>query len=106
MRRESFLAHVQERGEYETPEAADRVARVVLTLLGAHLVGNVRAELAARWIEGATEATALWDIGAVLAIVTHLTGPDLLTRILRRLPAGYALLFGQAELRRPQPTAA
>ncbi|MFD9167203.1 DUF2267 domain-containing protein, partial [Streptomyces sp. NPDC059558] len=48
MRRESFLAHVQERGEYETPHEADRVARVVLALLGAHLVGGVRAQLAAR----------------------------------------------------------
>ncbi|EDX21023.1 hypothetical protein SSAG_00814 [Streptomyces sp. Mg1] len=30
-----------------------------------------------------------------------LLGPDFLARILRRLPDCYALLFGQAELRRP-----
>ena len=48
MRREAFLDHVQERGEYDTPEEAERAARVVLALLGAHLVGSVRAELAAR----------------------------------------------------------
>lgn len=48
MRREAFMAHVQERGEYETVEGANRVARVVPALLGAHLVGRVRAELAAR----------------------------------------------------------
>ncbi|MFE6847251.1 DUF2267 domain-containing protein [Streptomyces sp. NPDC057686] len=42
------MALVQERGEYETAEEAERVARVVLALLGAHLVGTVRAELAAR----------------------------------------------------------
>ncbi|MYT21910.1 DUF2267 domain-containing protein, partial [Streptomyces sp. SID7760] len=33
IRRESFLAHVQERGKYTTTEEADRVARVVLALL-------------------------------------------------------------------------
>ncbi|MFI6335543.1 DUF2267 domain-containing protein [Streptomyces sp. NPDC050535] len=129
MRREPFLAHVQERGEYETPEEADRVARVVLALLGAHLVGGVRAELAARlpetyalillnplqaaeplsperfvratsaWIEGATEKTALWDIGAVLSTAAAAAG-DLLTReVLLQLPPGYDLLFGH-----PQPT--
>ncbi|MFE2275645.1 DUF2267 domain-containing protein, partial [Streptomyces lavendulae] len=55
---------------------------------------------------GATPAVARWDTGAVLAIVTRLAGPDLLARILRRLPDGYALLFGQAELHRPEPAAA
>lgn len=99
MRREAFLGNVQERGEYQTLDEAERAARVVLALLGAHLVGTVRAELAARlpetyalillnplqaaeplsperfvrataaWIEGATEQTALWDIGAVLSTV-------------------------------------
>ncbi|MFJ5806495.1 DUF2267 domain-containing protein [Streptomyces sp. NPDC093093] len=129
MRRESFLAHVQERGEYETPEDADRVARVVLALLGAHLAGTVRADLAARlpesyalvllnplqaaeplpperfvraaaaWIEGATEQTALWDIGAVLSTTAAAAG-DVLTRdVLLQLPPGYDLLFGH-----PQPT--
>ncbi|MFI1155104.1 DUF2267 domain-containing protein, partial [Streptomyces sp. NPDC020817] len=38
--------------------------------------------------------------------VTRLAGPDLLTRILHQLPDGYALLFGQAELRRTEPAAA
>ncbi|MFC9845853.1 DUF2267 domain-containing protein [Streptomyces sp. NPDC060223] len=129
MRREAFLAHVQERGEYETPEDADRVARVVLALLGAHLVGSVRAELAARlpeayalillnplqaaeplsperfvrataaWIEGATETTALWDIGAVLSTAAAAAGDVLIRDILFQLPHGYDLLFGH-----PQPT--
>lgn len=48
MRWEAFLDHVQERGEYATPQEAERAARTVLALLGAHLVGEVRAELAAR----------------------------------------------------------
>ncbi|MER7735435.1 DUF2267 domain-containing protein [Streptomyces erythrochromogenes] len=126
--REPFLAHVQERGEYGTTEEADRAARVVLALLGAHLVGTVRAELAARlpetcaltlinplpaseplspdrfvrataaWIEGATEKTALWDIGAVLSTEAAAAGDTLTREILLQLPPGHDLLFGH---RRP-----
>ncbi|MGX8909651.1 DUF2267 domain-containing protein [Streptomyces netropsis] len=129
LRYEAFLDHVQERGEYGTAEEAERAARVVLALLGAHLVGEVRAQLAARlpegfalillnplqsaeplpperfvrataaWIEGATERTAAWDVSAVLSTVAGAVGDDLLGRILLQLPAGYDLLFG-----RPQPT--
>ncbi|MFD8478274.1 DUF2267 domain-containing protein [Kitasatospora sp. NPDC059673] len=125
LRWEAFLEEVQERGEYDTPQEAERVARVVLALLGAHLVGEVRAELAARlpeimalillnplqaaeplsaerfvrataaWIEGATEATALWDIGAVLSTLADAAGDDLTGRVLLQLPPGYALLFGR-----------
>lgn len=99
MRWEVFLEQVQERGEYVSPQEAERAARVVLALLGAHLVGEERAELAAclpetfelillnplqaaepldperyvrataAWIEGATEETAKWDVGAVLSVV-------------------------------------
>jgi uncharacterized protein (DUF2267 family) len=120
---------VTERGEYETMNEAERAARVVLALLGAHLVGSVRAELAARlpeafalillnplqsaeplpperfvrataaWIEGATEATAAWDVSAVLSTVADAAGDHLTQQILLQLPAGYDLLFG-----RPQPT--
>ncbi|MER6474533.1 DUF2267 domain-containing protein [Streptomyces collinus] len=129
VRREAFLQHVKERGEYDTLQEAERAARVVLALLGAHLVGEVRAQLAARlpegfalillnplqsaeplsperfvrataaWIEGATEQTAAWDVSAVLSTVADATGDDLLRQILLQLPAGYDLLFG-----RPQPT--
>ncbi|MDX3537579.1 DUF2267 domain-containing protein [Streptomyces sp. MB09-01] len=129
MRRESFLAHVQERGGYGTREEADRVSRVVLALLGAHLVGTVRAQLASRlpetfalillnplqaeeplsperfvrataaWIEGATEKTALWDIGAVLSTVAAAAGDALTREVLLQLPPGYDVLFGH-----PQPT--
>ncbi|MEU2250596.1 DUF2267 domain-containing protein [Streptomyces sp. NPDC019224] len=128
LRHEAFLGHVKERGEYRTPEEAERAARVVLALLGAHLVGAVRAQLAAHlpeefalillnplqsaeplpperfvraaaaWIEGATEKTATWDVGAVLSTVADTVGDDLLEQILLQLPAGYDLLFG-----RPQP---
>ncbi|MEG3628027.1 DUF2267 domain-containing protein [Streptomyces poriticola] len=126
LRREAFLGHVQERGGYDTPEEAERAARVVLALLGAHLVGDVRAQLAAllpeefalvllnplqsaeplpperfvratsAWIEGATEATAAWDVGAVLSTVADAAGEDLLGQILIQLPTGYDLLFGRS----------
>ncbi|MEU9131907.1 DUF2267 domain-containing protein [Kitasatospora sp. NPDC048540] len=125
LRWESFLEEVRERGEYDTRQEAERAARVVVALLGAHLVGDVRAELAARlpetmallllnplqaaeplsherfvrataaWIEGATEATALWDIGAVLSTVADAAGGDLTERVLLQLPPGYDLLFGR-----------
>ncbi|MFE1409790.1 hypothetical protein ACFW6F_03080 [Streptomyces sp. NPDC058746] len=61
----------------------------------------VHQVLAAR--TGAIPATARWDTGAALVVVTCLTDPDLLARILRQLPGGYPLLFGQAEPRRPRP---
>jgi uncharacterized protein (DUF2267 family) len=124
-----FLDQVQERGEYPTRTEADRAARTVMALLGAHLVGEVRAELAARlpetfalillnplqaaeplsaerfvrataaWIEGATEKTATWDVGAVLSVAADAAGEELTRRILLQLPPGYDLLFG-----RPQDT--
>ncbi|MCX4647534.1 DUF2267 domain-containing protein [Streptomyces sp. NPDC055059] len=129
LRWEAFLDQVKERGEYESAQEAERAARVVLALLGAHLVGGVRAELAARlpetfalillnplqsaeplsperfvrataaWIEGATEATAAWDVSAVLSTAADAAGDELTQQILLQLPAGYDLLFG-----RPQPT--
>lgn len=129
LRHEAFLAQVRERGEYESLNEAERAARVVLALLGAHLVGDVRARLAARlpeefalillnplqsaeplsperfvraaaaWIEGATERTAAWDVSAVLSTVADTAGDDLMGQILLQLPTGYDLLFG-----RPQPT--
>ncbi|MFI6495623.1 DUF2267 domain-containing protein [Streptomyces sp. NPDC050564] len=129
VRWEAFLDQVTERGEYDSRQEAERAARVVLALLGAHLVGEVRAQLASRlpegfalillnplqsaeplpperfvrataaWIEGATEQTATWDVSAVLSTVADAAGEDLMGQILLQLPAGYDLLFG-----RPQPT--
>jgi uncharacterized protein (DUF2267 family) len=125
---DAFLSAVQERGAYPTQAEAERVCRVALALLGAHLVGEVRQELAARlpetlarvllnplqaheplsperfirataaWIEGATEKTATWDVSAVLSVVADTVGEELTQRILLQLPPGYDLLFGH-----PQP---
>ncbi|MBW1599777.1 DUF2267 domain-containing protein [Streptomyces sp. JJ38] len=125
MRWEVFLEQVRERGEYDSHREAERAARTVLALLGAHLVGEVRAELAARlpetfavillnplqaaeplsperfvrataaWIEGATEQTAAWDVGAVLSVAADAAGDDLTRRVLLQLPPGYDLLFGR-----------
>ncbi|MFI6768647.1 DUF2267 domain-containing protein [Streptomyces sp. NPDC050355] len=125
MRWEAFLAQVRERGEYASAPEAERAARVVLALLGAHLVGTERAELAAclpetfelillnplpavepldperfvrataAWIEGATEETAKWDVGAVLSVVADAAGEDLMRRVLLQLPPDYDLLFGR-----------
>ncbi|MEV4427776.1 DUF2267 domain-containing protein [Streptomyces sp. R-07] len=125
MHKDVFLTEVQERGEYATTHEADRAARVVLALLGAHLVGNERAELAARlpdayalillnplqsaeplpperfvrataaWIEGATDETARWDVSAVLSTAADAAGQELTHRILTQLPPGYDELFGR-----------
>lgn len=121
---DAFLEAVQERGKYPSREEAERAARVVLALLGAHLVGETRSELAARlpetmalillnplqareplsperfvrataaWIEGATEQTATWDVSAVLSVVSDMAGQELMHRVLLQLPPGYDLLFG------------
>jgi len=127
MRYDTFLAKVAERGEYAGHEEAERAARVVLALLGAHLIGQVRADLAARlpetfalillnplqareplsperfvraaaaWIEGATEKTAAWDVSAVLSVAADAAGEQLTEEILLQLPDGYDLLFGRPE---------
>ncbi|MEU1486588.1 DUF2267 domain-containing protein [Streptomyces sp. NPDC005752] len=124
MRWQAFLEAVQERGAYPSALEAERASRVVLALLGAHLVGEERNELAARlpetfalvllnplqaaeplsserfvravsaWIEGASERTAAWDTGAVLSVVADASGEELLQRLLLQLPPGYDLLFG------------
>ncbi|WP_244942767.1 DUF2267 domain-containing protein [Streptomyces inhibens] len=123
---EHMLERVRYEGAYPTRERAEEVVRAVLAALGRQLTGDERVELAARLpVEaalaftaqipdtekltgrgfvkdlatrtGGTPATARWDTGAVLATVAQLAGPELLTRILTQLPAGYALLFGRTE---------
>lgn len=124
---EQMLEKVRYEGAYPTRERAEEATHLVLEGLGRQLTGDERVELAARlpfeaarlltaqvpdtqpltgWAfvkdladrTGASLATTRWDTGAVFAAVAALAGPDLLTRILRRLPSGFALLFGRAEL--------
>ncbi|MGW7368731.1 DUF2267 domain-containing protein [Streptomyces sp. NPDC054841] len=124
---EQMLEKVRYEGAYPTRERAEEAIRLVLAGLGRQLTGDERVELAARlpfeaarlltaqipetqpmtgWafvkdLAARAEtslATTRWDTGAVFAAVAALAGPDLLTRILRQLPSGFALLFGRAEL--------
>lgn len=124
---EQMLEKVRYEGAYPTRERAEEAIRLVVAGLGRQLTGDERVELAARLpIEAArllaaqipdtqpltgwafvkdlaaraeaSLATTRWDTGAVFAAVAALAGPDLLTRILRQLPSGFALLFGRAEL--------
>ncbi|MFD8232753.1 DUF2267 domain-containing protein [Streptomyces sp. NPDC059696] len=119
---------VRESGLYPTRSQAEQVTRTVLAALGTHVTGDERVDLAralppeaarliasqipamrrltaARFVDevasrtpGATSATARWDVSSVLSALPPLVGDDLVTRILAQLPAGYALLFGRAEL--------
>ncbi|MFF9335140.1 DUF2267 domain-containing protein [Streptomyces albogriseolus] len=119
---------VRESGQYATRPEAESVTRIVLSALGGHVVGDERVDLAralpeeaarvvasqipatrpltaaefvdsvAACIEGATPATARWDVSSVLSVLPPLVGDELVTRILKQLPPGYALLFGRAEL--------
>ncbi|MFI6007158.1 DUF2267 domain-containing protein [Streptomyces sp. NPDC051366] len=129
---EQMLERVRYEGAYPTRERAAQAVHNVLAALGRQIIGDERVDLAqclpieaaltltaqipdteqlTGWgfikdlaaRTGATPATARWDTGAVLATVTRLTGPELLARILHRLPGGYAPLFGQVQLRQPQP---
>ncbi|MGX1130961.1 uncharacterized protein (DUF2267 family) [Streptomyces glaucescens] len=124
---------VREAGQYPTRAEAERITRTVLSALGGHVVGEERVELAralpteaarviaaqipatrpltaaefvdsvATRIEGATPATARWDVSSVLSVLPPLIGDDLLTRILSELPPGYALLFGRPQLTPARP---
>ncbi|MFI9832009.1 DUF2267 domain-containing protein [Streptomyces sp. NPDC051913] len=123
---------VRESGQYPTRTEAESVTRVVLSALGGHVTGDERVALAralpeqaarvvaaqipatrpltaaefvesvAARIEGATTATARWDVSSVLSTLPRWAGDALVDRILSQLPQGYALLFGRAEL---MPTA-
>ncbi|OKI46091.1 hypothetical protein AMK15_35865 [Streptomyces sp. MJM1172] len=132
---DQMLERVRYEGAYPTRERAAEAVHQVLSALGRQLTGDERVDLAQRlpakaaltltaqipdtehltgWgfvkdlaaRTGVSPAVARWDTDAVLAVATRLAGPDLLARILRQLPDDYALLFGQAQLRRPEPAAA
>jgi uncharacterized protein (DUF2267 family) len=119
---------VRDAGQYATTKEAEQVVRVVLSALGGLVTGDERVDLAralpeeaARLVasriplntpltapefvdtvaartEGATPTTARWDVSSVLSVLPELVGDELVDRVLARLPSGYALLFGKAEL--------
>ncbi|MCA6096502.1 DUF2267 domain-containing protein [Streptomyces sp. SCA3-4] len=124
---EQMLEKIRYEGAYPTRERADEAVHLVLAGLGRQLTGDERVELAAclpleaarvltaqipstqpltGWAfvkdlaarSGASLATTRWDTGSVFSAVAAFAGTELLTRILRQLPSGYALLFGRAEL--------
>ena len=126
---EQMLEKVRYEGAYPTRERAEEAVRLVLAGLGRQLTGEERVDLAAclpieaartlttqvpstepltGWAfvkdlatrSRASLAPTRWDTGSVFAAVAAYAGPELITRILRQLPAGYALLFGRAELAR------
>ncbi|QMV12550.1 DUF2267 domain-containing protein [Streptomyces lincolnensis] len=123
-----LVTAVRDVGQYPTAAEAERVIRIVLSALGGHVIGDERVDLAralpeeaarvvasqipvtrpltaaefvdavAARIQGATPATARWDVSSVLSVLPSLVGDDLVDRTLLQLPHGYALLFGRAEL--------
>ncbi|MET9732941.1 DUF2267 domain-containing protein [Streptomyces sp. NPDC006458] len=125
-----LVESVRESGQYATRPEAERVTRIVLSLLGGQVVGDERVALAgalpeeaarlvagqiplaqpltaprfvdsvAARVEGATPATARWDVSSVLSSLPPLIGNGLTGRLLAALPPGYALLFGRADLGR------
>ncbi|AVV44502.1 DUF2267 domain-containing protein [Streptomyces sp. ID05-04B] len=126
---EQMLERVRYEGAYPTRAQAEESACAVLAALGRQLTGDERVALAAAlpheaaaaftsgipdaerltgwgFVEdlasrtGGTAATTRWDAGTVLRVVAQLAGEELLGRVLARLPSGYALLFGRAELTR------
>ncbi|MFJ1586626.1 DUF2267 domain-containing protein [Streptomyces sp. NPDC088197] len=126
---DQMLETVRYDGAYPTRERAEQAVHAVLAALGSQLGDDPRTALAAHlprqaadvltaqaptaqprtgWSfvqdiaarTGVTPAVARWDTGAVLSTVAALLPGDLLTRTINELPAGYALLFGRAELAR------
>ncbi|WP_103502001.1 DUF2267 domain-containing protein [Streptomyces sp. SM14] len=122
-----FLEQVRYEGAYPTRERAEEAVRHVLAALGGQIGGAERADLAAclpgpaarlltrarpaaqplsgwEFVQeltartGGSPATTRWEVGAVLHVVARGAGRELLDRVLRSLPTGYALLFGRSEL--------
>ncbi|MFG2862267.1 DUF2267 domain-containing protein [Streptomyces sioyaensis] len=123
---EVLLDQVQERGGYGLRQEAAAAVQSVLGLLGAHLVGDDRDDLARLlpWPcgpllvhaapvskpltpSGFVEAVAARDylsvadarraVTAVLATVAEVADDALLRRILTQLPPGHAGLFGRTD---------
>ncbi|MET8585251.1 DUF2267 domain-containing protein [Streptomyces collinus] len=119
----TFLTQVTERAGYDRPQQGARAVRDVLEILGAHLVGDDRTDLAALLPDGCkilltagrpasepltpasfVEAVAVRsdtdlvearrEIDAVLPTLAKAADDALLRRLLTQLPPGHAGLFG------------
>ncbi|MFC9283712.1 DUF2267 domain-containing protein [Streptomyces collinus] len=119
----TFLTQVTERAGYDRPQQGARAVRDVLEVLGAHLVGDDRTDLAALLPDGCkvlltaarpasepltpasfVEAVAdrsdtdlveaRREIDAVLPTLAKAADDALLRRLLTQLPPGHAGLFG------------
>jgi hypothetical protein len=123
-----LVARVREYGRYATDAETKQVIRVVLSAIGGHLSNGVREQVAGRLpataaetlryqlpatkplsapefvetverrLDGATTATARWDVSSVLSVLADVCGDELTDRVLADLPDGYALLFGRGRL--------
>ncbi|MEV7691088.1 DUF2267 domain-containing protein [Streptomyces bungoensis] len=120
---DTFLTEVTERAGYDRPQQGARAVRNVLEVLGAHLVGDDRTDLAAVLPEGCGQlltasapasepltpasfveavadrsdedlAEARREIDAVLPALAAVADDALLRRLLTQLPPGHAGLFG------------
>lgn len=128
MQHHEFLARVRELGEYAGQEEAAKVTEAVLGVLAQRISPGEVEDLASQLpgplgqmpataepertesfgIEefyrrvaertGARPRTAEWDACAVLTTVAEAVSGGELNRILSRLPSGYAVLFGKADL--------
>ncbi|WP_374987018.1 DUF2267 domain-containing protein [Streptomyces fradiae] len=127
MRYDEFLTRVRERGEYYDQEEAAHITRAVLEVLGHRVAPGDAADLARLLpsalgevlapdgdrpaedfgIEefhrrvgmrtGPRPRTAQWDATAVLTALADTVPGEELDRIVGRLPAGYASLFGKGD---------
>ncbi|MGW4276136.1 DUF2267 domain-containing protein [Streptomyces seoulensis] len=122
----AFLARVTERAGYDGPQQAVQAVRIVLEVLGAHLVGDDRTELArllpeqcgpllthtepastpltpASFIEAVADRSegstgdARRKVDAVLPTLAEVADKALLRRVLTQLPPGHAELFHCAD---------
>ncbi|MBT2365905.1 DUF2267 domain-containing protein [Streptomyces sp. ISL-10] len=125
---QQLVQQVRYSGRYATGAEAERVLRAVLIVLGGHVSGDERCELArllpaeaallisrqipltqpltapdfvdavAARLAPISRPEARWATSTVLSLLAQQAGEPLTRRILAELPRGYALLFGLAEL--------
>lgn len=128
MQYHEYLARVRELGEYGSQDEAAKVTEAVLSVLAQRISPGEVDDLASQLpgplgqtltaakpqqaesfgIEefyrrvaeriGARPRTAEWDAGAVLTALADAVSGGELNQVLSRLPSGYAVLFGRADL--------